>query len=105
MEDRESSSPVCYLDFDQVLAPTTKRSVQDASSPGETGALVANALVTVTPGPLMDASVASPPAAPVAAPPLRSTVAGAVESNPASNKAQTAAATESASCEKLGRGD
>ena len=93
MEDREFSSPVCYLDFDHVPATPAEPGVQEeeADSAGETSALVAEALVPVAPGPFVNkgASAASPPAASIAAPLSRCMVACAVDSNlaPATHKA------------------
>jgi hypothetical protein len=103
MGDREFSSPVCYLDFDQVSPTPPEPGIQEASSHRETGAPVTEALVPATPGPFMDASVASPTAAPVAAPPLPPIVACAVDSSPASNSARVDAATEAAPGDKPGR--
>jgi hypothetical protein len=105
MGDREFSSPVCYLDFDRVPATPPEPSIQEASSHRETGAPVPEATVLATPGPFMDASVASQTAAPVAAPPLPPIVACAVDSNPASNGARADAATDAAAGDKPGRNE
>lgn len=105
MGEREFSSPVCYLDFDQLPATPPKPGVQEASSAGETGAPVAKTAVPAAPGPFMDASVASPLAAPVAAPLSRSIVACAVDSTPASTKALADAAIEPATGENPGRSE
>lgn len=105
MGDREFSSPVCYLDFDRVPAPPPEPSIQEASSRRETDAPVAEASVPTTPGPFMDASVASPTAAPVAAPPLPPIVACAVDSNPASSRARADAATDATIGDKPGRNE
>jgi hypothetical protein len=90
MEEREFSSPVCYLDLDRVPPTAPERSIQGPSSPVETGGPVALAsAVTVPPGPwIMGASATDPPAASVAAPHLRFAVACAVDDrDPVLNKA------------------
>jgi hypothetical protein len=74
MEEREFSSPVCYLDFDRVPATPPKPGVQQASSAGETGSLVPKTAALAAPGSPKDAPAASPPAAPITAPNSRSNV-------------------------------
>ena len=86
MEEREFSSPVCYLD----IPPTApERSIQGPGSPVETsGPGAKTSAVTVPPGPFMGASATDPPAASVAAPHLRFAVACTVDDrDPVSNKA------------------
>jgi hypothetical protein len=89
MEEREFSSPVCYLDLDGVPPTAPERSIQGPSSPVETGGPVAKASpVIIPPGPFMGASATDPPAASVAAPHLRFAVACTVDDrDPVSNKA------------------
>jgi hypothetical protein len=87
MEEREFSSPVCYLDFDRIPANPPKPGVQLVSSAGETGSPALKTAVPAPPRSFMDASVSSPPAAPIAAPVSRSAVACAMDSPPASNEA------------------
>ena len=89
MEEREFSSPVCYLDLDRVLPTAPERSIQGPSTPVETGGPVAKAsAVTVPPNPFMGASATDPPAVSVAAPHLCFAVACTVDDrDPVSNKA------------------
>jgi hypothetical protein len=79
MEEREFSSPVCYLDFDRVPATPPKPDVEQAV---ETGSRAAKTAVPVATGSFIATSVANPPATPVVAPISRSIVACAVDSTP-----------------------
>lgn len=82
MEEREFSSPVCYLDLDRVPPTAPERSIQGPGSSVETGGPVAKAS-----GSFMGASATDPPAASVAAPHLRFAVAFTVDDrDPISNK-------------------
>lgn len=111
MEDREFSSPVCYLDFDRDPPhPTTAPhpDIPEARDHGESGgapaAAAAKPFVRAPPGPPADASAARPTAAPAAAPPCRSPVACAGDdSSPVGKGTPLAvAAPAPATCEKAG---